>query len=154
MRLFLVTIFLASSLSCSQSDNPKLFFDKGQYGKAYALWQPLANNADLVAQNYIGIHHYLGLGVERNLGLANKWFEKSALGGFSDAQYNLGVMYENGEYIKQDFIIASMWFYVASKNGSSNAKKRIQGLLNDDKLFPNQYNHAKNLAKKYLNIEK
>jgi hypothetical protein len=46
-----------------------------------------------------------------------------------------------------------MWFYVASKNGSSNAKKRIQGLLNDDKLFPNQYNHAKNLAKKYLNIE-
>ena len=125
MRLFLVTVFLASSLSCSQSDNPKLFFDKGQYEKAYALWQPLAN----------------------------KWFEKAALGGFSDAQYNLGIMYENGEYIKQDFIIASMWFYVASKNGSSNAKKRIEGLLNDDKLFPNQYNHAKNLAKKYLNIE-
>ena len=39
-------------------------------------------------------------------------------------------------------------------NGSSNAKKRIEWLLNDDKLFPNQYNHAKNLAKKYLNIEK
>ena len=77
MRLFFVIIFLTSSLSCSQSDDPKLFFDKGQYEKAYALWQPLANNGDLVAQNYIGIHYYLGLGIKRNLGLANKWFQFS-----------------------------------------------------------------------------
>ena len=27
-----------------------------------------------------------------------------------------------------------MWFYAASENGNENAKKRIDGLLNDDKL--------------------
>ena len=62
-------------------------------------------------------------------------------------------MYENGDYLEQDLIAASMWFYVASQNGSTNAKKRIQRLLNDDKIFPNQYNHAKELAKQYLSVE-
>ena len=102
----------------------------------------------------IGWQFYSGVGRNQSHTESYTWFLKAAKRGHVTAQYNLGIMYENGEYIKQDFIIASMWFYVASKNGSSNAKKRIQGLLNDDKLFPNQYNHAKNLAKKYLNIEK
>ena len=154
MRLFLLTFFLLTSTSCSQYENPKTFFDKGNYKKSYALWLPLANDGDLNAQNFIGIQHYLGLGMERNLGLAKEWFEKASLGGSTDAQYNLGIMYENGEYLEQDLISASMWFYVAYKNGNVNAKKRIQRLLNDDKIFPNQYNHAKDLAKKYLNLEK
>lgn len=153
MRLLFFAVFILLLVSCSRSDNPKLLFDRGQYQQAIALWHPLANNGDLLAQNYIGIHYYLGLGVERNLESARAWFEKAATNGFPDAQYNLGIMYENGEAIEQDYVIASMWFYVASKNGNNNAKKRVQVLLNDDKLFPNQYTHAKNLAKKYLNIE-
>ena len=84
---------------------------------------------------------------------ANKWFKKAALVGFPDAQYNLGVMYENGEFVKQDLITASMWFYAASENGNKNAMKRIHGLLNHDKVFPNQFNHAKTLAEKYISIE-
>ena len=38
---------------------------------------------------------------------ASKWFKKAALVGFPDAQYNLGVMYENGEFVKQD--LYSLW---------------------------------------------
>jgi len=154
MRLFLGAIFLLIfSSACSQSDDPKLYFDKGQYKKALLLWKPLANGGDSLAQNYLGIQYYLGLGVERNLELARKWFEKAALVGFADAQYNLGVMHENGEFVKQDFIIASMWFYAASENGNKNAMQRVNGLLNHDKVFPNQFNHAKTLAEKYINIE-
>ena len=65
MRLFLLTVLLLTSTSCSQYENPKSFFDKGNYKKAYALWLPLANDGDLNAQNFIGIQHYLGLGMER-----------------------------------------------------------------------------------------
>jgi len=151
MQLQPIVIFLLSlSLACSQSDNPKHYFDKGQYKKSLILWKSLANNGDLVSQNYLGIQYYLGLGVERNLELAKKWYEKSASQGFADAQYNLGAMYMNGELVEQDFLTASMWFYAASENGNKKAKKRIDSLLNDDKLFPNQYNHAKTLAEKYL----
>ena len=46
-----------------------------------------------------------------------------------------------------------MWFYAASENGNKNAMKRIHGLLNHDKIFPNQFNHAKTLAEKYISIE-
>ena len=154
MRLFLGAIFLLIfSSACTQSDDPKLYFDKGQYKKALILWKPLANSGDSLAQNYLGIQYYLGLGVERNLEFASKWFKKAALVGFPDAQYNLGVMYENGEFVKQDLITASMWLYAASENGNKNAMQRVNGLLNHDKVFPNQFNHAKTLAKKYINIE-
>ena len=151
MQLFpIVILLLFLSLACSQSNDPKHYFDKGQYKKALILWKPLANSGNLVSQNYLGIHYYLGLGVEKNLELAKKWYEKAASQGFADAQYNLGVMYMNGELVEQNFLTASMWFYAASENGNENAKKRIDGLLNDDKLFPNQYNHAKTLAEEYL----
>tara|TARA_B100001250_G_scaffold342835_1_gene311269 strand:+ start:32 stop:502 length:471 start_codon:yes stop_codon:yes gene_type:complete len=154
MQLLLVAVLLFLSSACSQSSNPKHYFDKGQYKKAFSLWMPLAKSGDSVSQNYLGIQYYLGLGVERNLELAKKWYEKSATQGFADAQYNIGTMYMNGEFVEQNFITASMWFYAASKNGNKNAKERINGLLNDDQLFPNQYNHAKILAEKYLNSEK
>ena len=151
MQLFSIIVLLLFLCSaCSQSSDPSYHFDKGQYKKALILWSPLANSGDLIAQNYLGIQYYLGLGVERNLELAKKWYEKAASKGFADAQYNLGVMYMNGELVGQDILTASMWFYAASENGNKNAKKRIEGLLNDDKLFPNQYNHAKTLAEKYL----
>ena len=153
MRLFFLFLLILTLVSCTQHENPKSFFDKGNYKKAFSLWLPLANDGDSFAQNYIGIQYYLGLGIDRNLGLAKKWFEKASIGGSADAQHNLGLMYENGDYLEQDLIVASMWFYVASQNGSTNAKKRIQRLLNDDKIFPNQYNHAKELAKQYLSVE-
>ncbi|MEC7875259.1 MAG: tetratricopeptide repeat protein [Pseudomonadota bacterium] len=154
MQLFpIVILLLFLSLACSQSSDPKHYFNKGQYKKAFLLWKSLASGGDSASQNYLGIQYYLGLGVERNLELAKKWYEKAASQDFADAQYNLGVMYENGEFVEQDFITASMWFYAASKNGNKNAKKRIDNLLNDDKLFPNQYNHAKTLAEEYFTTE-
>jgi TPR repeat protein len=136
--------------ACGESGDPKALFDKGEYTKAYKQWQPLANNGDLTAQNYIGIHHYLGLGIQRNHKIAKEWFEKAAVNGFADAQYNLAVMYENGEFVKQDYVTAYMWFYLANQNGNTNAPKRMQALAEEHKLFPNQMNRALELAKEYL----
>jgi uncharacterized protein len=147
MRLLLLTIFLIIISACADTDDPKVLFDKGKYQSAYVLWQPLAKSGDLTAQNYIGIHHYLGLGTSRNLRLAKIWFEKAAIKGFADAQYNLGVMYENGEFVKQDYVIAYMWFYLANQNGNSNAAKHMEGMAEEHKLFPNQMKHAVELSK-------
>jgi len=151
MRAFLVYVVLILFFvgACSETNDPKILFDKGEYKKAYSLWQPLAKDGDLFAQNYIGIHHYLGLGTKRDYKLAKEWFEKSAKQGFVDAQYNLGVMYENGEFVKQDYMTAAMWFSLALENGNAHAKRRMQALLDEHKLFPNQYNRAKELAKQY-----
>lgn len=134
--------------ACGDTSDPKILFEQGKYEKAYELWQPLAINGDLTAQNYLGIHYYLGLGVRRNYKQAETWFEKAANGGLPDAQYNLGVMYENGEFVSQDYVTAYMWFFVANQNGNSNARKRMQGLSDEHKLFPNQIRRAQEMAGK------
>lgn len=129
----------------------KVLFDKGEYTKAYKQWQPLANNGDLTAQNYIGIHHYLGLGIQRDHRIAKEWFEKAAINGHANAQYNLAVMYENGESVKQDYVTAYMWLYIANQNGNTNSSRRMQALAEEHKLFPNQVKHAVELAENHLN---
>ncbi len=149
MRSILTILILIIISGCGDSDDPKILFEQGKYEKAFALWSPLAKAGDSLAQNYMGIHYYLGLGKKRNYKLAKQWFEKAAGNGFADAQYNLGVMYENGQAVKADYVTAYMWFYLANKNSNRNAAKRMQSMGDDHKLFPNQMNRAIELSKKF-----
>ena len=41
--------------------------------------------------------------------------------GYASAQYNLGVMYENGKGDLQDNVMAHMWYNIASANGHDEA---------------------------------
>jgi TPR repeat protein len=145
-------VFLLIMLSaCDQKYEPKIFFEQGKYAKSFNLWLPLAIKGDVEAQNYVAIHYYLGLGRKRNFKVAKEWFEKAAQSNYSDAQYNLGVMYENGESIKKDYINAYKWFYLANENGNINAVKRMQAIGEEHKLFPNQINHAIELSRLAVN---
>jgi TPR repeat protein len=150
MRVFFFNVFLVFLLAaCTESNDPKVLFDAGNYEESFPLWAALANKGDSFAQNYVGIHYYLGLGIGRNYKEAKEWFEKSAIQGLPDAQYNLAVMYENGQHVKQDYTTAAMWYSIAIELGNEKARRRMQGLLDEHKLFPNQYNRAKELAKQY-----
>ncbi|GJM04442.1 MAG: hypothetical protein DHS20C09_04330 [marine bacterium B5-7] len=147
MRFLFILVILIFFNACSDTDNPEVLFDQGQYKESFSLWQPLAKEGDLKAQNFIAIQYYLGLGIQRNHKLARQWFEKAAINGSPDAQYNLGVMYENGEGALQDYSAAYMWFHIANQNGNTNASKRMQRLAEEHKLFPNQMKHAVEQAK-------
>ncbi len=150
MRVILYSsLFLLIFSACSDSHDPKTLFDQGKYEKSLALWSVLAVQGDALAQNYVGIHYYVGLGTKRNYRQAKEWFEKSAIQGFADAQYNLGAMYENGEHVKQDYTTAAMWYSLAIEQGNDHAEKRMQSILDDHRLFPNQYKRAVELAEQY-----
>ncbi|MBL1142624.1 MAG: sel1 repeat family protein [Proteobacteria bacterium] len=150
MRVFIFdVVFIFLLTSCAENSDPKILFDKGEYDKSLPLWVELATKGDALAQNYVGIQYYLGLGTERNYQQAIEWFEKSATQGFADAQYNLAVMYENGQHVQQDYTIAAMWYSLAIDKENEHARRRMQGLLDEHKLFPNQYNRAKELAQQY-----
>ena len=58
-----------------------------------------------------------------NYATALKEWEPLAEQGRADAQNNLGVMYENGEGVPQDFIIGYMWLNLAGANGDTTAPK-------------------------------
>lgn len=147
--IYFLIIFVSLG-GCGHGDDPQKAFEKGDYVTAYKLWVPLAESGDNEAQNYLGIHYYLGLGVERDMDQAKNWFEKAAVNGYPDAQYNLGQMYENAQSVSQDYVTAYMWFYAAYEQGNENARKHMKSISEEHKLFPNQMRHAQELAKPYI----
>ena len=145
--LITILIFL---FSCTGNDDPKRAFEQGEYEKAYELWLPLARTGNLEAENYLGIHYYLGLGVKRDYKEAVKWFEAAAKAGLPDAQRNFGDMFHYGRGVPQDYYKAFIWYFAASQQGHETAKRSLDNLTGNNKLTPNQQMHAKLEANKFI----
>ena len=52
-----------------------------------------------------------------------KWYRKAAEQGFEDAQFNLGVMYMNGQGVLQNNIYAYIWVNIAASSGNAGRVK-------------------------------
>ena len=70
--------------------------------------------------------YYHDLGVKsyhsKDYSEAAKWFLKAAEQGDADAQYNLALMYENGEGVKKDYKEAVRWYTKAAEQGYASAQ--------------------------------
>ena len=53
---------------------------------------------------------------------AAKWSRKAAEQGDSMAQFNLGLMYDNGRGVPQDNTEAAKWYRKAAEQGYANAQ--------------------------------
>lgn len=53
------------------------------------------------------------------------WFRKAAEAGETSAQYNLAVLYNNGDDVPEDFTEAGYWYERAARNGSAPAQFRL-----------------------------
>ena len=100
------------------------------------------------AQNFMGIHYFLGLGVKRNFLLARQWYEKAAKQGYPDAQRNLGLMYEAGYNLPRDFESAFLWLYAAHRQGNQRANVALSNLM--PKLSVNQIMIQREKANKFI----
>jgi hypothetical protein len=56
------------------------------------------------------------------------WTEKAARGGSVDAQFNLGILYNQGQGTKKDIRFMYFWFTVAALNGHEKAKQTINNM--------------------------
>ncbi len=74
--------------------------------------------------------YYYGQGVQKSFPLAFQWFHKSAEQGNVDAQYGLGSMYESGQGVKQNDILAYVWTKIARDNGYDVSNTRLAKLSN------------------------
>lgn len=54
-----------------------------------------------------------------------KLFKKGAKQGAADAQYNLGYMYENGDGVEGDYVIAAEWYEKAAAQGHAKAQNNL-----------------------------
>ena len=149
-RRIICLIFIAVLISACTENDPEQAFRKGDYDRAFELWKPLAENGDLEAEYYLGIHYYLGLGVIKNHKMARQWYEKAAVKGHPSAQLSLGTMYQDGDTVTQNFVTAYMWYYASAIQGNEVAPKKMNILRREMKLFPNQVNRAEELASPYI----
>lgn len=119
-------------------------YEKGDYGVALKIWQPLAKLGDVQAQNKLGIMHDLGLGVPLNNEKAMKWFGRAAEMGFAEAKRRLALKYKfkaewyqhdddaskfemrgKENWITQFHIEAVKWFQKAASQGDSIAQLNL-----------------------------
>ena len=60
---------------------------------------------------------YDGIGVLQDFAEAMKWHQLAADQGDVFAQFNLGIMYEYGQGVSQDNVMAHMWYNIGAANG-------------------------------------
>jgi TPR repeat protein len=108
-----------------------------------------AKAGDPAAQNSLGVMYYTGEAVSKNLSgkvlnndpeLAAGWFFRAAEQGYADAQFNLGLMYANGEGVPQDMEQAVELFKKAAEQGHVDAQNNLgamyftgEGVARDEK---------------------
>jgi len=126
---------IACVTACGTAPDPVALFEQGDYDDAFVLFSERAADGDIVAINYIGMHYYLGAGVERDFPEAFKWFERAALAGHPGAQRNLGVMYLRGLGVTPDNHQAYGWLYHAREGGNEGANDYL--LMMSDNVTPN-----------------
>ncbi|MGZ4980647.1 MAG: J domain-containing protein [Methylobacter sp.] len=66
-------------------------------------------------------------------------YQQLADQGHAKAQFNLGVMYDRGQYVTQDYAQAVAWYQKAAEQGNANAQYNLalkyqmgQGIMQDD----------------------
>lgn len=150
LKLITLCLFLSFSVACTQIDDPKLAFEKGDYERSFELWKPLAEQGDLDAQNYLGIHYLIGLGVKKDHQKAVKWYKSAAQAGHAQAQRHFGDMFFNGTGVQQNYVTAFMWYFAAHQQGNKSAKIRLDVLSIGQDVTFNQQVYAKLEANKYI----
>ncbi|NQZ14278.1 MAG: SEL1-like repeat protein [Alphaproteobacteria bacterium] len=82
------------------------------------------------AEYNLGIAYIEGIGTDYDASLAAAFFERAANNGIMEAAYNLGLIYENGLLGEAKPDEALMWYYIAAKQGSPDAKAAMEQLAN------------------------
>ena len=78
----------------------------------------------------------------RNIGQAAKWFREAAEQGDPAAQFNLGVLYETGQGVPQNYAEAVKWYHAAAEQGEPQAQFNLGVFYETGQVVPQNYEEA------------
>lgn len=81
-----------------------------------------ADQGDLSAMNLLGTKYEYAEGVPQDLGKAFEWYEKAAMLGHAEAQFNLAGLYYWGDGRPRDLHKAHEWYEKAAMQGHAEAQ--------------------------------
>jgi hypothetical protein len=122
-------------------------YNRGDYGTAFRVWRPLAEQGDANAQVQLGILYEQGLFGPQDSVQAVLWFEKAAAQGNANAQVRLGASYEAGKGVPQDNVQAYKWYTLGETNGDIKASELRDALTNQ--MTPAQIAEGQQLAREW-----
>jgi TPR repeat protein len=93
-----------------------------------------------------------GQGVDRNPALAVQWWHRAAEQGNTSSQYNLGVAYNNGEGVAQDFVEARKWAEIAVAYSAGDSQRKFAALRDalGRKMTPDDVANAQKRARDWI----
>ena len=105
-------------------DGMRAHLDK-RYAESRRVFSGLAAAGDARAQFMMGTIFEQGLGVEKDLSAAARWYEKAGQNGNASAQYNLGIFYQFGKGVPKDERTAASWLLKAAAQGHGRAQNNL-----------------------------
>ena len=140
-------LFLWNCLNACEDRRADQAYVRGDYAKAAADIQFLANRGEPRAQYDLGLMYDKGQGVPQSDSEAMRWYTLAAEQGEPRAQYNLGLMYLNGQGVPPDLAKAYSWISLSASQGNAHARDAKDYV--SEKMSPGQMAEAKRLVEEY-----
>ena len=118
-----------------------LYHERGDIEKAIAMYKKAADQDNLVAQNNLSLI-FMKSGQYED---ATYWAECAAKQGDTDAQYDVGVAYENGIGVKPSGDTAAYWYGLAASSDHKAAAYNLARLYLDGSLVKQNESLAINI---------
>ena len=136
MRKFAGLLIVCALLCIGQAASADPYEDglaasqRGDYSTALKIWLPLAERGNVKAQAILGLLFTGGIGgVAQDYKEAVKWYRLAADQGDAkdqaDAQFNLGVMYRDGQGIARNYKESVKWFRRAAEQQHARAQNNL-----------------------------
>ena len=130
MKSLFILILATLSLGANEFDQAVEDYNNGGYIKALNAFYSLAKEDNAKAQYNVGLIYANGLGVKRDVGEAQKWYEKAAKQGNAAAQYNLAQLYQSaGVNNPHAYEKAKYWYEKAVEGGLKEAYNNLRSIL-------------------------
>jgi uncharacterized protein len=99
---------------------------------------------------FCAVPHVMGADFDKGLEAAQKGDFATALDewkplaeeGYSKAQYNIAIMYDNGQGVPQDYEQAFKWYAMSAEQGYVNAQLNLAGMYYRGEGVPQDYKLA------------
>jgi TPR repeat protein len=111
-----------------------------------------AQNGNAQSQYKLGLHYKNAK--NKNLRESFRWMHKSALKGYTLAQYEFALMFHYGIGVRQNFELARLWFRRASKNGEPRAKSILYRFYAGKKVGGNDGKHRHYYTQNFRTIRR
>jgi TPR repeat protein len=91
------------------------------------------------AQNNLANIYNVGAAKDKQQAL--EWYRKAAIQGFAKAQFNLGLMYDEGKSVPQDYKQAVEWYKKAADQGNTGGQSGLGAMYYEGKGVTKDYSN-------------